>query len=257
MNWKEVFFIFGIYFLSPICLAAEAVAHLPDSKKAALINVELGLGYLADGQVARAKPKFLHALKIAPKIPETHSAMAYFMERVGDYQLAEKEYKKAVSLSKQKGPEYNNYATFLCRRGRLKEADQIFTYALEDKEYASSADVYENAGLCALKDSNNEKASEYLATAVRRDPNRRTAILELIDLDLKQGKIDEAKNLLKRYKAVAEPSARSLWLGIQVSKVTKDEVELRRQATLLKNLFQDSPEYQMYLKSNKKQKRQL
>ncbi|HXH54665.1 MAG TPA: type IV pilus biogenesis/stability protein PilW [Gammaproteobacteria bacterium] len=222
----------------------------PDYHRAALINVELGLGYLAQGQVARAKTKLTHAVKLAPKISETHSAMAYFLEMIGELKDAEREHKKAVGLSGQ-GAVYNNYGAFLCRRGRLKEADQAFHSAIEDKEYARTAEVYENAGLCALKWPDDSKATEYLTTAVRQDPNRSSAFLELAALSLKQEKFGEAKEWLNRYQAVAEQNARSLWLGIAVSKGLKDENGATSQAIMLKNLFEDSPEYQLYLKSRK------
>lgn len=225
----------------------------PDYQKAALINVELGLGYLAQGQVARAKTKLNHALKLAPKLSEAHSAMAYFLEMVGDHATAETEHKKAVSYSNGKGAVYNNYGAFLCRRSRYKEADQSFQYAVQDKEYVRTAEVFENAGICALKWPDQEaaqlKAAEYLTTAIRRDPHRTSAVLELAALNVKQGKTEEAKDLLSQYKSIAEPNARSLWLGIQVASAQNDQNSLTTQAQLLKNLFSDSPEYQQYLTS--------
>jgi type IV pilus assembly protein PilF len=220
-----------------------------DYKKAALVNVELGLGYLAQGQVARAKSKLTHAIKLAPNLSETHSAMAYFLEMVGERKDAEREYKKSVNLSVNKGAVYNNYGAFLCRGGRFKEADHAFQEALQDKEYSRTAEVYENAGLCALKWREQQKAKEYLLTAIRRDPTRSMALLELTDLDIQQSKFNEARDFLNRYRAVAEPSARSLWLGIQVAKALNDSNGIASQVLLLKNLFEDSPEYQLYLKS--------
>lgn len=230
--------------------ATDASMGTVDYHRAALINVELGLGYLAQGQVARAKTKLTHAIKLAPNISETHSAMAYFLEMVGEFKDAEREHKKAASLS-DKGAVLNNFGAFLCRRGRYKEADQAFHSAIADKEYARTAEVYENAGICALKWPDDKKATEYLTTAVRRDPNRSSAYLELTSLSLKHQKFTEAKEWLNSYKAIAEPSARSLWLGISVAKGLKDENGVASQALMLKNLFEDSPEYQLYLKSEK------
>jgi type IV pilus assembly protein PilF len=230
--------------------SGDSAMGTADYHRAALINVELGLGYLTQGQVARAKTKLTHAVKLAPKISETHSAMAYFLEMVGEFKDAEREHRKAVSLS-GKGAVYNNLGAFLCRRGRLKEADQAFHVALADKEYARTAEVYENAGLCALKWPDDSKATEYLTTAVRRDPNRSSAFLELAALSLKQQKFVEAQEWLNHYKNIAEQSARSLWLGIAVSKGLKDENGVSNQVLMLKNMFADSPEYQLYLKSGK------
>lgn len=222
-----------------------------DRQKAAQINVELGLGYLEQGQVSRAKNKLNQAIKLAPQLAETHSAMAHFLEMVGDYKDAEREHKKAANVSTTKGAVYNNYGAFLCRRGRFKEADQSFHTALQDKQYVRTAEIYENAGLCALKWPNLEKAAEYLSTAIRRDPHRSSAVLALVDLDLQQSKLMDAKALLNRFKTISEPTARSLWLGVQVARAEKDEDGVASQALLLKNLFEDSPEYQMYLKSEK------
>lgn len=227
---------------------ADAQSAKPDLKKAALINVELGLGYLGQGQVARAKNKLTHAVKIAPELPETHSAMAHFLEMVGENGDAEKEHKKAIKQASNKGAFYNNYAVFLCRQKRYKEADNTFQEALNDKEYDHSAEVYENAGVCALKWPDVEKARTYLEAAVRRDPTRTNAMLELASLNLNQGELQKVSELLGKYKSVAEPSARSLWLGIQVAKANNDMEAQETQILLLKNLFEDSPEYQAYLK---------
>lgn len=221
----------------------------PDYQRAALINVELGLGYLSQGQVARAKAKLIHAIKLAPNIAEPHSAMAHFLEMVGDFKDSEREHKKAISLSAQKGSVYNNYGAFLCRRTRYKEADLAFQSAIQDKDYARTAEVYENAGLCALKWGKPEKAFEYFTTAVRRDPMRSTALLELADFAVQRAQWNEAKKLLTQYKGIVEPNARSLWLGILVGRALHDDNAVASQGLMLKNLFEDSQEYQWYLGS--------
>jgi len=224
----------------------------PDHQRAALVNVELGLGYLSQGQVARAKTKLMHAVKLAPNLPEVHSALAHFWEMVGDFKDAEREHKKAVKLSGA-GAIYNNYGAYLCRRSRFKEADKAFHRAIEDKNYSHTAEVYENAGLCALKSAQPEKADEYLSAAFRRDPSRVGALMELSHIQLERGNVAAAKQLLEQYKKSAEPSARSLWLGIQIAKSMSDDNAVASNALVLKNLFEDSPEYQWYLKAEKAQ----
>ena len=107
----------------------------PDYEKAALANVELGLGYLAQGQVVRAKAKLTHALQLAPHLAEGYSAMGYFWEMTGEIKDAEKYHKKAIRLATQAGDVYNSYGTFLCRRSRFAEAEQAVERALIDKTY--------------------------------------------------------------------------------------------------------------------------
>ena len=171
----------------------------PDLHKAALVNVELGIGYLQQGQTARAKSKFTHAIKLAPTAYETHAALAYYLEQVGDYKESEKEHHKAIKYGSTKGAVYNNYGAFLCRRGKLQEADKEFHKALLDKEYERTAEVYENAGICALKGTDMAVAENYLKTALMRDPKRSVTMLELAALNLRQGRLAEAR----RYSATA------------------------------------------------------
>lgn len=222
----------------------------PEHQKAAIVNIELGLGYLAQGQVARAKNKLTHAAKLAPDIAEPHSALAYFFERVGETKEAHKEHKKAIRLGNGKGAVYNNYGAFLCRQNKFKEADLAFQKAFLDKEYARTAEVFENAGICSVKADNLEAASQYLKTALLQDPKRTNAMLELTSLRLKQGQLGEARNYLTQYKQISEPTARSLWLGIQLSHEMGDKDGVASQALILKNLFEESNEYQTYLKSD-------
>lgn len=221
-----------------------------DFRKAALINVEMGEKYLAMGQVIRAKTKFLHALKLSPKLPEAHSSIGYFYETVGDVEEAEMHHKQAIKLSEaNKGGFYNNYGIFLCRQKRYKEADAFFNKAIKDKQYVKTAEAYENAGFCALHGSDEAKAYAYLEAAVRRDPQRASASLELARIEAARNHHLIAKDYLEKYRAQGEPTSRSLWLGIQINKKLGHANEVASAALLLKGKFPDSPEYKSYLES--------
>ena len=222
----------------------------PELIKAATANIELGLGYLSQGQIARAKAKLNYALKLSPTIPETHSAMAYFFEKAGENVESEKEHKKAIKYSTNKGAVYNNYGAFLCRKTRYKEADSAFKRALEDKNYPRSAEVYENAGVCALKGGDIKAGEAYLHTALKQDTSRSLAVMELAALNLQQQNFQLARELLNHYKMIAEPNARSLWLSIQAADALGDQDSVASSALLLKNSFENSPEFQEYLNSD-------
>jgi type IV pilus assembly protein PilF len=149
--------------------------------KAALVNVKLGLSYLFEGQIARAKSKLTHALQLAPARAEPHSAMAYFLEQVNDNAEAESMYKRAIQLARHKGAVYNNYGTFLYRQRRFKEADQAFSLALKDKAYPHTAEVYENAGLCAAANGNNALSRAYYTKAIQHDPQKKHHLKSKLD----------------------------------------------------------------------------
>lgn len=233
--------------LQAVAISSEGEA---DYARAALANVDLGLGYLAEGQMARAKQKLTHALSLAPNLPEPQLAMAFFLEQVGDYSEAEKAHKKAIQLGRKTasvGAVYNNYGAFLYRRGRLQEADHAFQQALQDKQYSHTAEVYENAGRCAVQANNFPAAEQYFSKAIQEDPKRSTALLELAGLKLKNQQPEVAKTLLLQYQGLAQPTARSTWLALQVFQALKEEALVAKHALLLQNSFGDSPEYQQYL----------
>lgn len=151
------------------------------AQQSALLNVKLGLGYLEQGERPRAKTKLTHALALAPHLPETCGAMAYFREMVGDIAEANRLHREAIRVAVNKGAVYNNYAAYLCRQGQYAEADVFFQRALKDKTYARTAEVYENAGLCVLKSTSildsahYEKAVNYFTQALNHDPNKTQA----------------------------------------------------------------------------------
>lgn len=223
----------------------------PDYQKAALANVELGLGYLSQGQIARAKTKLTHAIKLAPSLAEARSGMAYFLEMTGEYKDAEKSHKKAIQLSKTQGAAYNNYGAFLCRASRFQEADEAFHKALADKDYPRTSEIYENAGMCALRADRLTEALHYLRTAIIRDPSAATALIELAHLSLQANRLDDARAYWQRYQQVAQPTARSLSVGIAIARACHDDNAVASQALRLKDLFEHSQEYADYLRSER------
>ena len=218
-------------------------------RKAALLNVEMGETYLSHGQIPRAKQKFIHALELSPKLPEAHTSIGYFYERVGDLNEAEHHYKQAINFSESKGRFYNNFGTFLFRQGRYKEADKAFNNAIKDKQYIKTAETYENAGLCALKQADATKAYEYFETALKRDPNLYKSSLELAALEVQKNNFVSAKHYIDHYKSIIDSSSRSLWLEIQVNNKLGNKNEASSAAMKLKSKFPNSEEYKAYLGS--------
>lgn len=222
----------------------------PDYNKAAMLNVDMGEKYLAQGQVVRAKKKFMHALELKPKSPEVNTSVGYFYETVGDIKEAELHYRKAISYAEgSKGQFYNNYGAFLCRQERYKDADRAFNSAINDKQYLDTAAAFENAGLCCLKQGNMEKAHEYLETAVLRDPRLVVATTELANIEMQKNKLPLAKEYLDRTIAQGNDNSRVLWISIQLNRKLGKSNDVADAANKLKNKYPESAEYKSYLES--------
>lgn len=155
-------------------------------EEAAALNTQLGMGYLKQGDRARAKRKLLYALELAPKSASANAAMAYFMEQSGDNSKADGYYQKALSYSGNSGAQLNNYGTYLCRQGKYQEAEQYFLKAVKDTNYLNTSGAYENAGLCAQAIPDYAKAKMYFKKALEQDPERKQSLYELIAIAKKE-----------------------------------------------------------------------
>lgn len=179
---------------------------------AAKINDQLGIVYLERHDMQRAKQKFLLALEQAPNIPETWYSMGYYLESTGNKEQAKKYYLKAAEIAPDRGDVLNNYGTFLCRSGDYQGAVNHFLKAAQDPKYLDASAAYENAGLCSLKIPNNTQAAKYFEKALAEDPNRTTSLIELAELNYKQGNYKKSRNQLDQFLKQSPPTMQSYLL---------------------------------------------
>jgi len=179
---------------------------------AAKINDRLGIAYLDRHDIQRAKQKFLLALELAPNIPEPWYSMGYFLESTGNKEQARKYYLKAIKISPQRGDALNNYGTFLCRAGDYEGAIAYFMKATKDPQYLERASAFENAGLCSLKLPQAKGAMAYFKRALEEDPSRPASLMELAQLNYKEGNYKSARHTLDQYLQLLPPSMQSYQL---------------------------------------------
>lgn len=196
-----------------------------DLDRAAKIYLELGLTYLNQGYVERAKAKFNRALELSPNLSEAHGAMGYYYDQVGELDKAERSYQRAIALNPKSGKEHNNYGVFLCRQQQFKNADKEFNLALKDNSYVNTAEVLENAGLCALQNEEKQVAKSYFEKSLQHDPHRPSVILELSWLYWEQGQANLALKYYEQYQKVGSPNERSIRLGIEIAKMEGDRTK--------------------------------
>lgn len=196
-----------IFLILSIVLITNISAQAKSNPTAANYNAELGLNYLQQGDVERAKSKLWLALKQDPHNPIVQDAMGFFLEQTGETQQAQNFYLKALTLAPHSGIAQNNYGTFLCRQGQYQQSIQHFLLATQDLQYLHTSQAYENAGLCALKIPDIRQAENFLHKANKADPGRASPLLELAKLSYNQQHYQAAKVYLTRYFQRAKPPA--------------------------------------------------
>lgn len=189
----------------------------PNFIKASAYNVQLGLGYLKQGNRPRAKQKLLTALEQEPRSVDANSAMAYYFEQTGEPAQAKTFYLKALSLAGKAGAQLNNYGAFLCRQGDYKQADRYFLKAVADLHYVHTAGAYENAGLCSLSANQLEQAKPYFIKALNQDPSRKVSFYELVKIETKSGHNESAYALIQKYADLVLNDRTLLFLAKEVA----------------------------------------
>ena len=101
--------------LLPFVTACVTVGGEPPTRneKASDINVQLGLGYMAQNNFEVADQKLLRALDQNPESAGAHHAYAILQDRLAQKDIAGKHYKIATELDPKDSLASNNYGWFL------------------------------------------------------------------------------------------------------------------------------------------------
>ncbi|MGR5068104.1 type IV pilus biogenesis/stability protein PilW [Vibrio alfacsensis] len=187
-------------------------------------RIALGLGYLNSGSMIRAHDNLQQALTHAPNYYRAQLSMAHYYEVVGEDSKAENIYKRSLRQHSNNGNVLNNYGTFLCKRGDFPQADQMFNRAIQQPYYYLIPASYENAGFCALKSNNPDKAKYYFSRAIDHDPHRPKSILQLAKLEIDSGNYTDARLRLMRFNQMYGVKRPSLQLMVELEREAGNRV---------------------------------
>ncbi|MEX0942182.1 MAG: type IV pilus biogenesis/stability protein PilW [Pseudomonadales bacterium] len=229
------------------CVSETSQSNRAESKaKQVQSLVDLGVGYLRNGEYARAKENLTRALEINPNSPLAHNTLALVFQLEQEYEAAEDHFKIAIKTDPKFTRARNNYGAFLFERGRYRDAIVQLEQASEDRFYAGRSTVFENLGVAHTRLGNSAEAERAFERSVALNPEQPRALLELGLIRLEQQRFVESRELYRRHARVAPQSARGLFLCVRVSRVFKDNNEEASCALALKNVFPGSNEYKKY-----------
>ncbi|MFK3798688.1 MULTISPECIES: type IV pilus biogenesis/stability protein PilW [unclassified Pseudomonas] len=209
--------------------------------------VQLGLGYLQQGQTERAKAPLKKALELDSSDADANAALALVFQAEAEPKLSDEYYRKALSSRPKDARILNNYGSFLYEQKRYKEAYERFEQAADDNLYAERARVFENLGMTSLMLGNRDVAREHFDKALRLDRQQPRALLEMAELSYEDRHYVPARDYYDRFSQLSEQNARSLLLGTRLAKIYDDRNKAASYGLQLKRLYPGTPEYQQYL----------
>lgn len=209
--------------------------------------VQLGIGYLQQGETERAKVPLKKALELDSSNADAHAALALAFQIEMEPKLADEHFRKAISQRRDDARLLNNYGSFLFEQKRYPEALELYTQAAQDNLYPERSRVFENLGLTSLQLKQREQAKAYFERSLRLNSRQPRALIEMAHLSFADKQYVPARGYYQSYLALAPHDARSLLLGVRLARVFEERDSAASLGLQLKRLYPGTPEYQQYL----------
>jgi type IV pilus assembly protein PilF len=235
----------SLVFLSACSGNSTRPDYVAPDAKAAEINMRLGLNYLQRGDYAIALEKLQKALKQNPNLPSAHNTIALLYQRLGENDKAAEHFEEAVDRAPDYSQAQNNYGVFLCEQGQFAEAEKRFMKAVENPLYETPAQAYENAGLCALREPDIDKAEGYFRKALQINPTLAKSLLQMAEINFNNQNYLQARGYIQRYQSVARWTPQALLLAIKNENKLDDQDAVASYTLIMRSRFPDSDEMQI------------
>jgi len=227
--------------LATLAACVSSAQHsVSANDEAAGFNVQLGLGYLQQGNLVVAKEKLERAEHESPRDPAVHSALGRLYERLGDAKRADEEYRTALRYGPKDPEVANNYAVFLCSSGRTEDGVKYFLEAAHNPLYRTPEAAYTNIAVCLRAAHRADEAAQNLQRALQIRPNFAEAAYQLADLEFERGRLNDARVALTHYTDSFDATPDLLLLGVRIARAMGDRVAADRYARTLRMDFPSS-----------------
>lgn len=244
--------LFAAAFLSA-CVTTTTGGFLADAsdERATEDYVQLALAYYDADDMAGARRHINNALAINDRSSEAHMVLALVLQREGDIDLADENFRRSISLDRDNSRARNNYAALLFDRERYRDAYEQLERVASDTEYEGRAIAFENLGRAALRINRVDDAKNFFQRALQLNNNLYVAALELSMIYLQQEDFPRARLSYQSYLTIVEfynvpHTPRALLAGIQIEGHFDNQELVDNFALILGTLYQTSPEYQIY-----------
>lgn len=204
-----------------------------------LANLSLAQNYLAAGRLEFAMDRANRALRSDPNSADVQIVMGMIREKLGDRPRAGEHFAYAARLAPESGHVLNVYGVWLCEQGSTAEADAMFVRAGKDVFYKSKEQALFNAGKCALKAGQQDKAEQYLRQGLAVAPENGLLLTEMARLQYLRGDYMSARAFVQRREALGGASAEVLYLAANIEQGAGDAAAASRYRQRLESQFPD------------------
>lgn len=213
-------------------------------------HTELGSLYFQNGDWIIALEELTLATGINPDYAPAYSIRGLVLFYVKEWESADKDFRKALSLNDRDPEVNNNYGWFLCQTDQAKEAIKYFENAIASPMYRTPEIALLNLGMCQIKLNELDIAEENIRKSLRLSPGNPQAYFSLAQISYQRGNYDAAKKHLTNLVTMNDPGAQVLWLALRVERRLGDKGAQNHMEAQLSRLYPDSPEHEQFKKGN-------
>ena len=219
---------------------SKALKREDPTDSAAKTNIQLGIAYLQQGNYTVAREKLERSLKQNRKDPDVHTSLGLLYDRTGEPKLADKHYQEALKLAPNSPDISNNYAIYLCKRGRVDDGVERFAAVAANRYYRTPEVALTNAGVCLRNAKRLDEAQARFIGAIKARPDYSEATVQLATLHVERGQLPEARKVVDTYLGAFRPKPDVLYTAVTVARASKDKMSEEKYSRTLRLEFPDS-----------------
>ncbi|WP_235537668.1 type IV pilus biogenesis/stability protein PilW [Pelomonas sp. Root1217] len=216
-----------------------------DGDRRAAIRLELAQGYFSRGQFNTALDELKMALQLKPDMREAVNLRGLIYAAMGEHQLAEEAFRRALAVYPNDPDTLHNYGWFMCQQQRWPTADSLFDQALAQSTYRAPARTLLAKGVCEARSGRMLVAEKTLARAFELDPGSPAVAMNLSDVLFRNRELERARFYVKRVNSQPEQvNAQSLWLQLRIERKLGNSGTVDDLAMQMRRKYPQAPETQ-------------
>jgi type IV pilus assembly protein PilF len=188
-----------------------------DPNRRAQVRMELAAAYFANNQADVALVEVNKAIAASPNLGAAYNLRGLVHAALGKDDLAEADFRRALSIDPRDGEALQNYGWYLCQHKRYDEGNAQFNQVLSLPQRRDVARTLLAQGVCHAFAGRLEEAEKALQRSYQVDPNNPSTSVNLAEVLLRRGEFDRARFHIRRVNGnVNFVSAQTLWLATRI-----------------------------------------
>lgn len=227
----------------------RAAPEPADIERGMRARLELAGLYFGRGQTTTALDEVQRVIAIRPDLAEAYSLRGLIYGSLGDLQLAEASFQRALQLAPRDGETMHNYGWFLCQQRRYPEADTQFSAAVLQPQYRDVVRTLLAQGVCQARAGRWPEAERTLSRSYELDPGNPVTAYNLSDVLMRRGELERARFYVGRINSQPDlTSAQSLWLAVRIERRSGNVQAVQDFGRKLQERFPESNEVLLFEK---------